>query len=122
MHSKAKFLGRSAALGVTGLFMTAAPVLAQTDSGSAGDAAAGIFGIGIAGAWMCCWGVMALLFLGLFVLWIWMLIDCIQRTDDRFPNPSENTKILWIVLLIVIGWIAAVAYYFMVYRAVPKTS
>ena len=40
-----------------------------------------------------------------FVLFLWALIDVIRR---QFTNP--NDKILWIVLIIFIGWIGPILY------------
>ncbi len=40
-----------------------------------------------------------------FILFLWALIDCIRR---QFPNP--NDKVLWLVLIILIGWIGPVLY------------
>ena len=57
--------------------------------------------------------------LGGLVLWIWMLVDCISREESRFPNYSENIKIIWILVLVFTGFIGAIIYYFMVKRQVP---
>jgi len=43
-----------------------------------------------------------------FVFWFWMLIDCIKREFDG--------KVLWIILLIFLGFLPAVFYYFIVKR------
>ena len=39
------------------------------------------------------------------ILFIWALVDCIRR---QFTNP--NDKILWLVLIILIGWIGPILY------------
>ena len=54
------------------------------------------------------WIVGMIIGLLLFILWLLMLIDCIKRDFSQ--------KTLWIVLLIVLGWIGAVIYYFAVKR------
>ena len=41
-----------------------------------------------------------------FAFWIWMIVDCAQR---KFRNDAE--KIVWIVLLILLTWVGAIAYY-----------
>jgi len=42
-----------------------------------------------------------------FVFWIWMLIDCAQNA------PSENnTKLVWILVLVFAGWLGAIIYFF----------
>jgi len=48
------------------------------------------------------------IFLLLFVFWLWMLIDCAKREFDD--------KLLWIILLIFLGLIGAILYFFIVKR------
>lgn len=48
------------------------------------------------------------IFILLFAFWLWMLIDCVKREFDD--------KALWIILLIFLGFIAAILYYFIVKR------
>ncbi|GAB4273682.1 MAG: hypothetical protein Kow0056_01020 [Coriobacteriia bacterium] len=66
-------------------------------------------------------------FLALFVLWIWMLIDAIQRQEYEFPNSSGNTKTIWLIAMLA-SWVLSLApivglvYYFMVYKKVPRGS
>jgi len=45
------------------------------------------------------------------VLWIWMIIDCAQR---KFKE--DNEKVVWILLLVFLGVIGAIVYYFVVKR------
>lgn len=45
------------------------------------------------------------------VFWILMIIDCAKR-DFR----DESTKVVWIVVLVLLGIIAAIVYYFAVKR------
>jgi len=55
--------------------------------------------------------------IGGFILWIWMLVDCIQR---KFSN--KNEKIIWIVILVgsiflgflLLHLLAAIIYNFVV--------
>jgi len=49
-----------------------------------------------------------------FAFWIWMLVDCAKRNFDQ--------KTLWIVLLLVLGWIGAIAYFFAVKRKAGKVA
>jgi len=62
----------------------------------------------------------------LFVVWIIMLVDCIKRKPEDFPDGGQNSKTLWIILLTVTFFlgnssgIAAIVYYFVVKRKVPK--
>jgi hypothetical protein len=55
-----------------------------------------------------------LIALGLMALWIWMLIDCIKRDEDQFPPMGDNTKLIWILIVVLAGWLGAIIYYFMV--------
>lgn len=47
----------------------------------------------------------------LFVAWIWMIIDCAKR--NRFRS---GDRVVWILLLVLVGIIGMVLYYFMVMR------
>lgn len=93
------------------------PVHAQ-DSSSDGARAAGgllaLFGFSVWSMWMCCVGLVVLLSLLGTVLWVWMLVDLVQRPQGEFPE--GQTQVLWIVLLLVTGVIGGALYYFMVYR------
>lgn len=101
--------------------LAATPAFAQDSS--AGNAA----GAGVGLAITCCWGVVVLLFLALFVLWVIMLIDVIQRQEYEFPNSTGSSKTLWLVILIAsvvvsLYWAAAIVYYFMVFKKVKRGS
>ncbi|MEK6933277.1 MAG: PLDc N-terminal domain-containing protein [Nanoarchaeota archaeon] len=50
----------------------------------------------------------------LLAFWIWMIIDCAKR---NFKNNTE--KIIWIVIIGVIGWIGALVYYIVI-KAINK--
>lgn len=98
-------------------FFLTIPAFAQDE---VSDAVGGSFAIGI----LCCYGLVLLVGLALFVFWIFMLIDCIKRKDDQFPNASDNTKTIWLVILLVswilgLNWLAAIVYYFMVKKKMP---
>jgi len=92
-------------------FMSATPAFAQTYDDEVGG--------GIAILVFVCWGVAVLLSIALTVVWVWMLIDAIARQEWEYP-PGAGTKILWIVLMILLGWIPAAAYYFMVYKKLKR--
>ncbi|MBC7333158.1 MAG: PLDc N-terminal domain-containing protein [Actinobacteria bacterium] len=62
-----------------------------------------------------------------FVVWILMLIDCIKRKENEFPEGGENAKTIWLIVLIAtwavgFSWLAAILYYFMVVRKMPRSS
>jgi len=58
--------------------------------------------------------VLMFIFFALFVLatifWVLMIIDCAKR------KMSDNERITWILILVFLGAIGAVVYYFMVKR------
>lgn len=55
--------------------------------------------------------VFGLVSLVCFGFWLWMLIDLIKR--NQFHNFGDNAKVIWIVLLIFLGIIGAIVYFFM---------
>lgn len=61
---------------------------------------------------------LAMLALGIagLVFWVFMLIDVFQRKNWL----DENQKILWIVLIILLGWLGALVYYFEIYKKLGK--
>lgn len=60
--------------------------------------------------------------LGLIGLWIWMLVDCIKREEEDFPPMGDNTKLIWILIVALTGWIGAIIYFFMVKQKMSKSS
>jgi len=56
-------------------------------------------------------GVLWLLIFGVsvagVVLWIVMLVDVVRR---QFPD--DNTKLMWVLIIVLAGWIGALIYYF----------
>ena len=69
-----------------------------------GDAvAAGGFSVVMCLVWL----VFAAIALMAFTFWLWMLIDVIKRC------PSEdNKKLIWVLVVIFLGFIGAAVYYF----------
>lgn len=43
----------------------------------------------------------------LMAFWIWMLVDCATKEKDE-----ENTKIVWVGIILVANWIGALVYLF----------
>jgi len=61
--------------------------------------------IGIALMEILFFGFLSLISLGLFVLWLVVLIDCIKN------EPSEgNDKIVWVLVIVLTHWIGALIY------------
>jgi len=50
------------------------------------------------------WCGMCLLAIALLVLWLWALIDCVQRDFD------ENEKIVWVLIIVLLNWLGAIIY------------
>lgn len=50
------------------------------------------------------------------VIWVLALIDIIRRGDKEFPSKGENQKLIWILVIVLAGYIGAIVYYFMVYK------
>lgn len=70
------------------------------------DPAAAAAATAAAGTLVIGWIIFWLVFGGLgLVLFLWALIDCIRRD---FPN--SNDKVLWLVLIILIGWLGPILY------------
>ena len=105
----------AAAVVAVATMLVASPAFAQDE----------FAGLAFGGLFFLCWGVFALVGLGLFVLNIWMLIDVVGRQEYEFPGSTGNSKNLWLILLIVglvigFGWIVALVYYFQVYKKVTR--
>lgn len=65
---------------------------------------------------MAGFGVLALIIaLLVFLFWIWMIIDCVQR---GFRNQGE--KIIWIVVIALLGWLGALLYLIIVKNMNPR--
>ncbi len=70
-------------------------------------------GVGAFGVLAVMWLVIALVGLAGLVLWIWMIVDCATR---QFPPHRENEKVIWILVVVLVGWLGALIYYFVVKR------
>ncbi len=66
--------------------------------------------------------LMMAVFALLFALWVWMLIDVVQRKDDDFPEPGPNTKMTWLLVVLLAGFIGAPIYYFVVKKKMDKSQ
>ena len=61
--------------------------------------------LGIALAEILFFGFLSLIGLGLLVLWLLVLVDCIKN------EPSEgNDKLVWILVIVLTHWIGALIY------------
>ncbi len=51
-----------------------------------------------------------------FVFWLWMLVDCLKRPDDRFAIGGNYAKLIWVLVIVFVGFIGALIYYFLIKR------
>ena len=87
------------------------------------DAVTGAAAAGFAGIWIVAvlvWLLMAAVGIFFFVIWIITLIDCAKRDNDEFPDATENSKLIWILVIVLAGGIGAIIYYFVVMRKMPR--
>lgn len=70
--------------------------------------AANAIGTGLGVGLLIFWVILMLVCLVFGIFWLWMLIDCIKRNFEQ--------KTMWIILLIILSWIGAIAYYFAIKR------
>lgn len=70
-------------------------LLAQTSGDSVGGAGGAIFA--------CVFGLIGL---AVFIFWLWMLIDCLTRSFEG------SEKIVWALVIIFLGIIGALVYFF----------
>ena len=49
-----------------------------------------------------------------FVFWLWMLIDCLKRPDDKFAIGGNNAKLIWVLVIIFhrVYWSADLLFYY----------
>lgn len=86
-----------------------------------GTAAAGVTAIaGFAGLYICIIAIAWLAGIFFFVVWIIMLVDCAKRENEDFPDANPNSKMMWILIIVLAGGIGAIIYYFIVMRKMPK--
>ncbi len=85
-------------------------VLAQ--SGGIAGTVAGGFIIGF----FIIWGLILTLSIALFVFWIVMLVDVVKR--ENWKNDSEKT--VWLLIVILVGWLGALIYYFIIKKEKNK--
>jgi len=74
---------------------------------------------------LACYGVLLLVAIAFFIWWIILLVDLFKRQEWEFPNSTGSSKTLWMVVMLVgwavgFSWLAAILYYFMVYKKGPK--
>jgi TctA family transporter len=60
--------------------------------------------------------------IGIFalILWIIMLVDLTQRDISDFPTNFSDPKTMWLLIVLLTGWIGAGIYYFQIYKKYPR--
>lgn len=71
----------------------------------------GLFSFVFVGGFILLYAAMFAFLIFAVIIWVIMLVDCIKRD---FPKPDD--KILWVLVIVLTGWIGAVIYYFMIKR------
>lgn len=51
--------------------------------------------------------VIPLIVFGLIAFWVWMIVDCVTK-----ESPQGNDRIVWLIIILLTGWIGALIYYF----------
>ncbi len=82
--------------------------IAQSDA-AAGAAAAGVAATFTIGFFIV-WGLIMLFSIFLFIFWIMMIIDIVKR--ENWKDDSEKT--MWLLIVILVGYLGAIIYYFSV--------
>jgi len=52
---------------------------------------------------------------------VWMIVDGVLRADAEYPGTQVNRKVLWVVLMVLVHPVA-IAYFFMVFNRVKRSS
>jgi hypothetical protein len=68
----------------------------------------------LGGGFFC---VFAAIGLAVTAFWIWMLIDCIQNEPS-----TGNDKLIWVLVIVLLGWVGAAIYFFVRRPSRPPTS
>ncbi|RJQ54486.1 MAG: PLDc_N domain-containing protein [Actinobacteria bacterium] len=89
--------------------------LAQDEFEDAGGAAAAGFGV----LTLVCGFFFFVIWLAALAFWIWMIVDVVKREEAQFPNSTGNSKTIWLLVVILLGVIGAIVYYFAVKRKAP---
>ena len=83
---------------------------------------AGLIALFFGAFYICFICVFYLLIFVVFILWIIMLIDVIKRDDLDFPNGNKDSKVMWLLIILLTGWIGGLIYYFLIYKKQPRKS
>jgi hypothetical protein len=87
---------------------------------NAASAAIGTGVAGLMGVFICLYVLAFAAGIFFFVVWVIALVDCAKRENLEFPSPSENSKVLWILIVVLAGGVGAIIYYFVVMKKMPR--
>jgi hypothetical protein len=87
---------------------------------NAASAAIGTGVAGLMGVFVCIYALAVAAGIFSFVVWIIALVDCAKRENLEFPSPSENSKVLWVLIIVLAGGVGAIVYYFVVMKKMPR--
>ena len=48
------------------------------------------------------------------VMWVWMVLDGVLRTDEEYPGAGPNRKVLWVLGMVLVHPVVIV-YFFVVF-------
>lgn len=65
--------------------------------------------------------VFALVALVTTALWIWSLVDALRITDQRWEAAGQN-KLMWVVLIAVLGLLGSLLYVVMARPSLSRTT
>ena len=73
------------------------------------------------------YAAMMLLIAVSIILWVVALIDLLQREASDFPNaragrPDPNERLIWVLIVLLVGTVGAIVYYFVVMKPYPRAS
>lgn len=95
--------------------------------GAAADWASGVI-LAMWSSMMCLtWLVPMVLGVLCTVVWVVALVDILQRDPSDFPHAREgrddpNERLIWILIVLLVGFMGAIVYYFIVMKPFPRTG
>jgi hypothetical protein len=99
------------------IYLLVACTAEDASTAAVGTAAVGF--AGLMGVFVCLYVLAFAAGIFFFVVWIIALVDCAKRENMDFPSPSENSKVLWILIVVLAGGVGAIIYYFLVMKKMP---
>jgi hypothetical protein len=105
-------------LAVSLMYLLAACTTQDASAAAIGTATAGF--AGLMSVFICLYVLALIAGIFFFVVWIIALVDCAKRENLEFPSPSENSKVLWILIVVLAGGVGAIIYYFLVMKKMPR--